>query len=189
MQSYIRLKNDIIMKKGLALKIFTSLLVLLLSVALHAQKINVTSSSMTAEDMKKEVHFIDNAKAVQGESWIHGDEIIVYFDENNQTKKYQAIGTVTFEFKEQENHYTGSADKVTYYPVKSTYVLVGKAIIDDVINKRHVNGDEITLDMTTGNANVKGSKKKPVKFIFDMQEKKDKKKKDTKKTTNKKDKK
>jgi len=59
---------------------------------------------------------------------------------------------------------------------------VGKAIIDDLINKRHVNGDEITLDMTTGNANVKGSKKKPVKFIFDMQEKKEKssKKKDKK---------
>ena len=129
---------------------------------------------MTAEDMKKEVHFIDNATVVQGESWIHGDEIIVYFDENNETKKYEAIGTVTFEFKEEENHYIGSADKVTYYPVKSTYVLVGKAIIDDLINKRHVDGDEITLDMITGNANVKGSHEKPVKFIFDMQEKKEK---------------
>lgn len=160
---------------------FTLLSVLFFSVSLHAEKINVTSNSMTAEDMKKEVHFIDDAKAVQGESWIHGDEIIVYFDENNQTKKYEAVGTVTFEFKEEENHYTGSADKVTYYPVRSTYVLVGKAIIDDLINKRHVNGDEITLDMTTGNANVKGSKEKPVKFIFDMQEKKDSKKKDSKK--------
>ena len=149
-------------------------LLFFLSITLYAQKINVTSTSMTAEDMKKEVHFIDNAKAVQGDSWIHGDEIIVYFDENNQTKKYVSVGTVTFEFKEKENHYTGSANKVTYFPAKSTYVLVGKAIIDDLINKRHVNGDEITLDMTTGNANVKGSKEKPVKFIFDMQEKKPK---------------
>ena len=156
------------------MKLFIFLSVLFLSVTLYAQKINVTSNSMTAEDMTKEVHFIDNATAVQGDSWIHGNEIIVYFDENNQTKKYVAVGTVTFEFKEKENHYTGSADKVTYYPVKSTYVLVGKAIIDDIINKRHVDGDEITLDMTTGNANVKGSEKKPVKFIFDMQEKKPK---------------
>ena len=156
------------------MRVFTLLSVLFLSVNLYAEKINVTSTSMTAEDMTKEVHFIENAKAVQGDSWIHGDEIIVYFDENNQTKKYVSVGTVTFEFKEKENHYTGSADKVTYFPAKSTYVLVGKAIIDDLINKRHVNGDEITLDMTTGNANVKGSKKKPVKFIFDMQEKKPK---------------
>ncbi len=154
------------------MKLLKLLLFLVLSVTLFAEKINVTSNSMTAEDLKKEVHFKDNAKAVQGDSWIHGDEIIVYFDENNQTKKYEAVGKVTFEFKEKTNHYKGSADKVTYYPVKSTYVLVGKANIDDLINKRHVNGDEITLDMTSGNANVKGSKKKPVKFIFDMKEKK-----------------
>ena len=154
------------------MKLLKLLLFLVLSVTLFADKINVTSNSMTAEDLKKEVHFIDNAKAVQGDSWIHGNEIIVYFDENNQTKKYEAVGKVTFEFKEKTNHYKGSADKVTYYPVKSTYVLVGKANIDDLINKRHVNGDEITLDMTSGNANVKGSKKKPVKFIFDMKEKK-----------------
>jgi len=148
------------------------ILLLCLTGSLFAQQIKVTSTSMTAEDLKKEVHFIENAKAVQGESWIHGDEIIVYFDENNQTKKYEAIGEVTFEFKEEKGHYKGSADKVTYYPMKSEYVLVGKAIIDDLLNKRHVNGDEIILDMVTGNANVKGSKKKPVKFIFDMKEKK-----------------
>ena len=127
---------------------------------------------MKAEDLKKEVHFMGNAKVVQGKSWIHGDKIIVYFDENNQTKKYEAIGTVTFEFIEEESSYKGSADKVTYYPLKEQYILTGKAIIDDLINKRHVNGDEITLDMTTGNANVKGSRKKPVKFIFDMKDKK-----------------
>jgi len=148
------------------------LILTLFSTAVFAEKINVTANSMTAEDLKKEVHFMGNAKAVQGDSWIHGDEIIVYFDENNQTKMYKALGTVTFEFKEKVNHYKGSADNVTYYPMKSTYVLTGKAVIDDLINKRHVNGDEITLDMITGNANVKGSKKKPVKFIFDMKEKK-----------------
>ena len=148
------------------------LILILFSTVVFAEKINVTANSMTAEDLKKEVHFMGNAKAIQGDSWIHGDEIIVYFDENNQTKMYSALGTVTFEFKEKINHYKGSADKVTYYPMKSTYVLTGEAIIDDLINKRHVNGDEITLNMITGNADVKGSNKKPVKFIFDMKEKK-----------------
>jgi len=61
---------------------------------------------------------------------------------------------------------------VTYYPAKSQYLLEGKAVIDDKINKRHVNGDTIVFDMITGNAKVKGSAKKPVKFIFDMEEKK-----------------
>lgn len=139
---------------------------------LFAEKVEITSDSMKAEDIKKEVHFIGDVKVKQLENWIHGDKVIVYFDENNETKKYEAIGMVTFEFKNEKNYYQGSADKVTYFPSKSQYILTGKAVIDDIINKRHVNGDEIVLDTITGNANVQGSRKKPVKFIFDMEDSK-----------------
>jgi len=154
------------------LKFFKVMVLVCFSTTLFAEKVNVTSTSMTAEDLKKEIHFIGNAKAVQGKSWIHGDEIIVYFDENNETKKYEAIGKVTFEIDQEKSFYEGSADKVTYFPVEAKYVLTGKAIVDDTVNKRHVAGDEIVLDTITGNANVKGSKKKPVKFIFDTKGKK-----------------
>ena len=142
-----------------------------MSITLFAEKVEITSDSMKAQDLQKEVHFIGNVKVKQLENWLHGDKVIVYFDENNETKMYEAMGSVTFEFKKEKSFYKGSADKVTYYPTKSQYILIGKAVIDDLINKRHVNGDEITLDMITGNANVKGSKKKPVKFIFDMENK------------------
>jgi len=154
------------------LKFLKIVLWVLLTVNIYAEKVNVTSTTMTAEDLKKEVHFMGNAKVVQGKSWIHGDEIVVYFDENNETKEYEAIGKVTFEFDQEKNFYRGSADKVTYFPAESKYILTGHAIVDDIINKRHVNGDEIILDTVTGNANVKGSKKKPVKFIFNTKEKK-----------------
>jgi len=140
-----------------------------MSITLFAEKVEVTSDSMKAQDLQKEVHFIGNVKVKQLKNWLHGDKVIVYFDENNETKMYEATGFVTFEFKKEKSFYKGSADKVTYYPTKSQYILTGKAVIDDLINKRHVNGDEIILDMITGNANVKGSKKKPVKFIFDME--------------------
>ena len=138
---------------------------------LSAEKVQVTSDNMKANDLKKEIHFIGNAKVVQLDNWVHGDEIIVYFDENNETRMYEAIGDVTFELKQKNAFYKGSAQKVTYYPKKSEYILTGKAVIDDLVNKRHVNGDEIVLDMTTGNANVKGNRKKPVKFIFDLEKK------------------
>jgi len=155
---------------------FTKLLLpFFLLLTLHAEKVEVTSDSMKAEDLKKEVHFIGNVKIKQLESWLHGDKVIVYFDENNETKMYEAIGegkVVTFEIKEEKGHYKGSALNVKYYPVTSKYILTGKAVIDDLVDKRHVDGDVITLDMTTGNATVKGSRKKPVKFIFDMEKKK-----------------
>jgi len=143
--------------------------------SLHAEKVEVTSDSMKAEELRKEVCFVGNVTVKQLDNWLHGDRVIVYFDENNETRMYEAVGKkniVTFEVKEKKGFYKGSAMNVKYYPAASKYILTGKAVIDDLVNKRHVNGDVITLDMTTGNATVKGSKKKPVKFIFDMEKKK-----------------
>ena len=145
---------------------------ILIQQTLFAEKVEITSTSMRAENVKKEVHFIDDVHIKQLDDWLHADKVIVYFDENNETKMYEAIGLVTFEFKDEKSAYKGSADKVTYYPATSYYILTGNAIIDDLINKSHIAGDEITLDMVTGNANVKGNKKKPVKFIFEMEDKK-----------------
>ncbi len=145
---------------------------LLFTGSVFAEKVEVTSTSMKAENLKKEVHFIGNAKVKKLEDWIHADKIIVYFNENNETKMYKAIGKVTFEFKNEKGHYKGKSEKITYYPQKSFYVLTGKAKVDDIRNKRQVKGDEITLDMLTGDSQVKGSEKKPVKFIFTTEESK-----------------
>ena len=147
------------------------LLLLMLTQALFADKVKITSTSMEAEELKKEVHFIGDAKIIKGGDWLHADRVIVYFGDNNETSKYEAIGSVSFEFKKDEKHFKGSADKVIYDMVKSLYVLKGKAVIDDMVKKRHVDGDEIMLDMSTGSVDVQGSSKKPVKFIFDMEDK------------------
>lgn len=146
------------------------ILFFLLSVLLFADKVEITSDSMKAEEMKKEVHFIGNVRIVQDKSWIHGDSVVVYFDDNNQTEKYEASGSVRFEFKKEEHFYKGSADRVTYLPLESKYILRGNATIEDLINKRHINADQIELDLTSGLVNVAGSKKEPVKFIFETEE-------------------
>lgn len=146
------------------------ILLFALTQAVFAEKVEITSASMHAETAKKEVHFIGDAKLKKLDDWLHADRVIVYFNENNETKMYEAIGSVSFEFKNETHHYTGSTDKATYYPLKSFYILQGHAVIDDKINKSHIDGDEIKLDMTTGNASVKSNKKKPVKFIIEMED-------------------
>lgn len=144
---------------------------LILTQTLFAEKVEITSTSMEAEELKKEVHFIGDAKIVKGGDWLHADRVIVYFGENNETSKYEAIGAVSFEFKKDEMHFKGNADKVIYNILKSLYILKGKAVIDDLVKKSHVDGDEIMLDMSTGSVDVKGTTKKPVKFIFEMEDK------------------
>lgn len=139
-----------------------------LTASLFAQKVEITSDAMHAENMKKEVHFIGNVYIKQGKNWLRSERVVVYFNKNNMTEKYMATGGVRFEFKQKKNFYQGKANNVTYFPNKSHYILEGNAVIDDKINNRHVRGDKIVFDMVTGNAKVKGSRKRPVKFIFDM---------------------
>ena len=144
------------------------MLFFIVTLVAFGERVEVVSESMEAMNIKKEVQFIGDVKVTQLGDWLHADKVIVYFNENNETREYKAIGKVTFEFKNEVHHYQGSADTVIYYPKKSIYILIGKAIVDDLINKRHIDGDKITLNMISGDADVKGSKKKPVKFIFDM---------------------
>jgi len=153
-------------------KITQLLLFSFFSIFLFAEKVEVTANAMKAQELKKEVHFMGNVHIKQGESWLHGEKVIVYFDENNETNQYEAIGNVSFEFKDKKNDYKGKAQRVIYYPLKSQYILKGKASIVDLLNKRQLKGEEVLLDMKTGNASVKGNPKKPVKFIFDLEKKK-----------------
>ena len=131
---------------------------ILIQQTLFAEKVEITSTSMRAENVKKEVHFIDDVHIKQGDDWLDADKVIVYFDENNETKMYEAIGFVTFEFKHEKHSFKGRANKVIYNMLTSRYVLRGNAVIDDndFMLKRHVSGDEIILDMFTGRVNVKG---------------------------------
>lgn len=138
----------------------------------YAQKVEVTSDSMKAVNLEKKVYFIGNAKIKNDKNWLHSNKIIVYFNDNNRTNKYEAIGRVTFEFRDSRHYYKGHAHKVTYYPLKSLYILKGKAVVNDVKNKRYLKGEEIVLDLLKGNAKINGSHKRPVKFIFDMESKK-----------------
>ncbi len=148
------------------------ILVLLLPFLLYAEKVEVTSKSFYAKDEEKQAHFIDDVLVKQGKSWIHSDEVIVYFDDNNETIQYDAIGNATFEIARDQGNFKGKAKKVTYYPKTAKYLLAGNADVLDILKDRHIIGSIIVVDTTTGDAVVKGGGSKPVKFIFDTEKKK-----------------
>ena len=148
------------------------LVMILISIWVNAQTVDITSDEMKANQEKKEISFIGNAKVVQDKSYIYANKIVVYFSDDNKTKQYDAIDNVHFEFVNETSHYKGYANKLTYMPMQEKYILIGNAKIDDLINKRVIKGDKITLDTKSGNASVKGSRKKPVKFIFETESKK-----------------
>ncbi len=138
------------------MKFSKTILFFILTQALFAERMEITSACMEAED--QEVRFIGNAKVKIDDSWLHANKVIVYLDENNETKMYEATGLVSFEIKNDKHSFKGRANKVIYDKWKSLYVLRGKAVIDssDFVIKRHVKGDKITLNMMTGKVDVKG---------------------------------
>jgi lipopolysaccharide export system protein LptA len=150
------------------LKFLKITLLFVLSLSLYAEKVEITSDSMHAESFNHEIHFIGNAKVKQLKDWITADKIIVYFDDNNQTKMYKAFGNADFEFQNDKGHYIGNAEEVEYNPNTSVYILTQKAFINDLLNKRTAKGDKITVDMLTGKSKVMGTRNRPVKFELNM---------------------
>jgi lipopolysaccharide export system protein LptA len=136
---------------------------------LYGEKVEIVSDAMQAENAKKEVQFVGHVKIKQAQTWLHAHRVIVSFDENNETKQYEARGGVVFQVKTKESTYKGRAQRVTYNPLVLTYKLSGKASIEDISHQRRISGEEILFDAKSGDAKVKGNPKKPVKFIFEME--------------------
>jgi len=147
-------------------------LVLIIPFFLYGEKVEVTSKNFYARDAEKQAHFIDDVLVKQGKSWIHSDELIVYFNENNETIQYDAIGNATFEIVKEQSHFKGSAEKVSYYPKTSKYLMAGNAVVNDLAKNRHIKGSTILVNSLSGDSTVKGNSKKPIKFIFDTEKKK-----------------
>jgi lipopolysaccharide export system protein LptA len=135
----------------------------------YSNKIEVTANSVFASNSKKEVRFVGNVLMKQdSKNWMRANEAIVYFDDQNQTRLYEAKGNASFEISDKKSHYKGRSNTMKHWTKESKYQLQGNASTDDLINKRHLSGDLINVDIKSGNASVKSQTNKPVKFIFNI---------------------
>ncbi len=152
----------------------TLLLFLLVSSYLVSDKIEVTADAVNASGSSKQVVFLGNVYIKKDDhNWIKADTATVLFDENNQTKRYEANGNATFEVQDEKGHYKGDANSLINIVQESIYIMKGKARVWDLLNKRFLSGDLVTVNMKTNQADVKSdTKNKPVKFIFDVENKK-----------------
>jgi len=150
-------------------KLISIFLTMSIFTTLYANKIEVTASTVTANNSKKEVVFSGNVLIKENsKNWMRAKEAIVYFDDQNQTKLYEARGNVSFEISSPKSHYKGSTSNMKHWPSEDRYQLSGNAVTKDILNKRYLSGDLINVDMKSGNASVNSKTKHPVKFIFDI---------------------
>ena len=154
------------MKKSFIFYIFFSMLVL------RADVVDIKADHFYANDINKVAFFEGNAEIKQGKNEFKASKITVYFNKHKKAVKYEAKGKVKFDLTENGIHYTGQTGRVVYSPNSSKYLFYGNVILIDHTNNRTIKAETITLDLKTGLADIKGKKKKPVHFRFEIEDRK-----------------
>jgi lipopolysaccharide export system protein LptA len=144
------------------------LLLAISSLLLSAQKLEITADEFVAEDAQKQVNFIGNAHIKQGEATVSAGKIVLYFNEDNSTKMYEAVEAVSFHIKRSKSNYTGSCQSMQYLPNTQQYILRGNVKIKDKSNKRDILANRIDINIKTGAFTIKGNKKHAAKLTFEM---------------------
>ena len=148
--------------------------ILLCSTFLFAQieTLTIDAQNFEADDKKGISTFTGNVKVNMNKDKLNAQKVDVYFtsDKNNNKipLKYEATGKVDFEIVTPDKHYIGYGDKVIYSPQKEEYTIIGNGFIHEKNDDRKVYGDTIFINQLTGEARVKGSEQKPVKFIINV---------------------
>ncbi|WP_419769630.1 MAG: LptA/OstA family protein [Candidatus Marinarcus sp.] len=142
-------------------------------------KLIIDANKFEAYDQKGIAIFTGDVKMTRIKDKLDANEVIVYLTPNPDGKakqkeplKYVATGDVSFEIYSNLKHYTGKGDKVIYLPKESKYEIIGNGYLKEINEDKTLSGDVIYINQVTGEATVKGSKDKPVRFILNIESKK-----------------
>ena len=153
---------------------------LICSTILFAQSetLVIDAQNFQADDKNGISIFTGNVKIKMGEDRLNADRVDVYFttnkDNNKIPLKYEATGKADFEIVTTDKHYIGNGDKVIYSPQKEEYTIIGNGFLQEKNDDRKVYGDTIYVNQLSGEARVKGSEQKPVRFIINVDRGQDK---------------
>lgn len=154
------------------MKQFFILSIFLYMTNLLADIVDIKADHFYANDINHEAYFEGNARIKQGENEFNASKITVFFNNKKKAEKYIAKGKVTFNLIENNIHYVGQTDLLTYSPQKSKYLFKGDVILRDLTNNRLIKAESVSLDLKTGLADIKGQAKRPVHFRFEIEDRK-----------------
>ena len=144
--------------------------ILLFASRLVADIVDIKADHFYANDIQHQAFFEGNAKIKQGGNEFNASKVTVFFNEQKKALKYEAHGAVKFDLTENNIHYKGKAESVTYAPTSSKYYFKGNVTLIDLTNNRTIKAETVSLDLKTGLADIKGKDKKPVHFIFEIED-------------------
>lgn len=145
--------------------------ILLLSFTLlQAEKVEISADSFEADEKKMQSVLKGNVLLKKGGDEVHANSLTILFDKDNKPKEYLAYGDITFTINTDSKSFDGHAQKLHYDPLTLKYAISGNAYIHEKSNNSKLYGETIMIDRISGKSTIKGSKKRPVKFIFEVKE-------------------
>lgn len=139
----------------------------------QSETLIIDAQDFQADDKKGISIFTGNVKIKMGEDKLNAQRVDVFFETDNKTNnktplRYEATGKADFEIVTKDKHYVGNGDKIIYSPQKEEYIIIGNGFIHEQNDDRKIYGDTIYINQLSGEAKVKGSENKPVKFIINV---------------------
>ena len=138
----------------------------------------IDADQFEAYDNKGLSIFTGNVKMTRVKDKLNSDKLEVYMTPKKEgvkqkrvALKYIATGNADFEVYTLDKHYIGSGKKIIYSPVDLEYEIIGKGFLKEVNENKTLYGETIFLNQTTGEARVRGTKNKPVRFIMEIESK------------------
>ena len=147
---------------------------LALNVANANDKLIIDALDFKMDDKKGISIFTGDVKMKMSQDKLNAQKVEIYFENTKDGKnptKYIATGKVDFEINTNDKHYKGNGEKLIYEPSKQKYLVSGNGYLEDVNTNRKIYGEEIYVDQLSGEASVKGTEKKPVRFIINLENK------------------
>ncbi|RXI33484.1 lipopolysaccharide transport periplasmic protein LptA [Arcobacter defluvii] len=134
----------------------------------------IDAQNFQADDKKGISIFTGNVKIKMGQDKLNANRVDVYFTTDKKTNnkvplKYEATGKADFEIVTTDKHYIGNGDKIIYTPAKQEYTIIGNGFLQEKNDDRKIYGDTIYVNQLSGEAKVKGSENKPVRFIINVE--------------------
>lgn len=139
---------------------------------LIAQQVEVTADDFFADEKRLISELNGNVSIKKGKDLLTANKVVIHFDKNRNPTKYVATGNAKFKVFIQNKHYDGSGDELTYEPNSNLYTVTGDGFLHEIETDKKVYGEKITVNQNSGTYSVNSGDKKPVKFIFQVEDKK-----------------
>lgn len=144
-------------------------------ISLTAQQLIIDSKNFEANDTKGISVFTGKVKLKQGKDRLNSDKLEVHLSKKSENKKrealkYVATGNVSFKLYSNGKAYEGKGDKLIYNIKKLQYSILGNAYIKEKVEDKTLFGETIVINQKTGEAKVKGTESKPVRFIINIED-------------------